>query len=250
MSLPDRTSYLPLTTSLPYAELLQPYLQHRMDLGASFYFVYHYQKDCCVYVESRVQAVLQYPASTLLNHSSDFLYSRMHPDDQAQHQKLMRYWRSFYASLPLPERHRYSTSLDYRLQKKNGVYVRILQQLIRVEYDQEGNELYCLGKCTNISHWQKDTNMVLSIIGPGGQEKLVSQLYRTDNQTSTVNFTRAQMSVLRLMAQGLTSWEIAQELNVAESTVSTHRRNMHRKANTHSASALITFCREQGMLGD
>jgi DNA-binding NarL/FixJ family response regulator len=49
--------------------------------------------------------------------------------------------------------------------------------------------------------------------------------------------------VLRLVAAGLTSKQIARKLNISPRTVSKHRENMMRKLELHDMSGLIRFAR-------
>ena len=231
-----------------YSSWVMPYLCHRLDIGPSFYFIYHYQQGRYVYVEKQVQAILQYPASALMSNSADFFLSRMHPEDVPQHAQVMQRWHSFYFSLPLPDRHYYSTSFDYRLRKKNGIYVRLLQQLVRMEYDAQGNVLYSLEKCTNISHWQKNSDMVLSVIGPPSRKHLIYYPDRSLPDASRLRFTRTETRIIKLLAQGFSSQEIAQQLTISLNTVNTHRRNMHRKAGVKSATLLVKIAKDQGLL--
>ena len=47
--------------------------------------------------------------------------------------------------------------------------------------------------------------------------------------------------MLQLIAKGLTSAEISARLNISQSTVITHRRNLMRKLGLHSAAELTAY---------
>jgi two-component system NarL family response regulator len=47
--------------------------------------------------------------------------------------------------------------------------------------------------------------------------------------------------VLRLIAQGFSSKEIARDLHIAPSTVEVHRRNIMRKVNLHKVADLTRY---------
>lgn len=55
------------------------------------------------------------------------------------------------------------------------------------------------------------------------------------------NLTRTETKVLYLLAQGLTSREIAESLNVSTRTVQAHRRNMSYKLNLRGPNRLMEF---------
>lgn len=53
------------------------------------------------------------------------------------------------------------------------------------------------------------------------------------------DFTRREKEILRLLAVGKTSWEIADELHISKDTVDTHRRNILKKSGYKSITKLI-----------
>jgi len=53
--------------------------------------------------------------------------------------------------------------------------------------------------------------------------------------------------VLQLLAEGLSSAEIAARLSVATSTVETHRRNLMRKLDLHNVADLTRFAIREGL---
>lgn len=56
-----------------------------------------------------------------------------------------------------------------------------------------------------------------------------------------------EREVLQLLAEGLTSPEIAARLSVATSTVDTHRRNLMRKLDLHNVAELTKFAIREGL---
>lgn len=60
--------------------------------------------------------------------------------------------------------------------------------------------------------------------------------------------TRRETEVLRLVAQGQSSRQIAESLGISPRTVETHRQNIMEKLGLRSATALVTYAREQGLL--
>lgn len=56
-----------------------------------------------------------------------------------------------------------------------------------------------------------------------------------------------EREVLQLIAEGLTSSEIADRLSVSTSTVETHRRNIMRKLDVHNVAALTKYAVREGL---
>lgn len=55
------------------------------------------------------------------------------------------------------------------------------------------------------------------------------------------SLTRREREILKLLAQGLSSGDIARKLFISEATVNTHRRNLRSKLNIETALDLIRF---------
>ena len=58
---------------------------------------------------------------------------------------------------------------------------------------------------------------------------------------------RREREVLKLLAEGSTSPEIASVLNIATSTVEVHRRNIMAKLDLHSVAELTKYAIRQGI---
>lgn len=62
------------------------------------------------------------------------------------------------------------------------------------------------------------------------------------------NLAAREQQVLRLVAQGLNSHAIAEQLGIAAGTVDVHRRNIMRKLGLHSAVELTRYALKHGLL--
>jgi DNA-binding NarL/FixJ family response regulator len=62
---------------------------------------------------------------------------------------------------------------------------------------------------------------------------------RQKKQVESQHFSERELEILRLLAQGKNSYEIAGELFITLNTVKTHRRNMLRKLNAANTSQLL-----------
>ena len=57
-----------------------------------------------------------------------------------------------------------------------------------------------------------------------------------------------EVEIVKLVAEGLTSAQIADKLFIAESTVKTHRRNILRKTELNSTSQLVQYALNNGLI--
>jgi DNA-binding NarL/FixJ family response regulator len=62
-----------------------------------------------------------------------------------------------------------------------------------------------------------------------------------------VGLTRKEQQILRLVAQGMTNKEIAQECCLSEQTVKNHLYRMNQKAGTEDRLDMVRYCRTRGV---
>jgi len=63
----------------------------------------------------------------------------------------------------------------------------------------------------------------------------------TEKRDIYLELTLREKEILHLVVKGLTSVQIARRLNVSRGTVNTHLRNIYRKLDVNSRSALVRF---------
>jgi DNA-binding NarL/FixJ family response regulator len=69
-----------------------------------------------------------------------------------------------------------------------------------------------------------------------------------DDFTKKYQVTRREVEILRLIARGLTTKQIGEQLYVSEFTINAHRRNICRKLDIYTPVALLNFAREHGIV--
>jgi NarL family two-component system response regulator LiaR len=69
-----------------------------------------------------------------------------------------------------------------------------------------------------------------------------------DPDAPAVTLTPTEMQILRLMARGLPSKQVAQHLGVASSSVETHIRNIYRKLDANNRASAIGFALKRRLL--
>lgn len=80
--------------------------------------------------------------------------------------------------------------------------------------------------------------------------QIILDSVRVNEATGNINGSRLgrrEREVLKLLAEGLTSPEIAGRLHIATSTVEVHRRNIMRKLDLHSIAELTKYAIRHGL---
>ncbi len=78
-------------------------------------------------------------------------------------------------------------------------------------------------------------------------EVIESALQRGTNGSVYELLAPREREVLQLVAEGLTSSQIAQSLSVSTSTIETHRRNIMRKLDVHNVAELTKYALREGL---
>jgi two-component system NarL family response regulator len=84
-------------------------------------------------------------------------------------------------------------------------------------------------------------------VSPDVTGNLISQLRDQDPNAQNHKLGRREREVLRLIAQGQRSPDIAAQLRISIGTVEAHRRNIMRKLDLHSVAELTTYALREGI---
>ena len=144
-------------------------------------------------------------------------------------------------SLPLNLRNQVIFSKDYLCYNSKGKIHRILQKGMVLQSDAKGNIQLTLHLIENISHLKKLHSANLIITGPKEEHQLYFYNDNTDILTHYGNLSKREIGLLRLLALGMETKEIATKLNISPHTVDTHRRNILSKLNCVDTTALVSY---------
>lgn len=67
-------------------------------------------------------------------------------------------------------------------------------------------------------------------------------------ENEQINLTTREIEIIQCIAQDLSNKQIADKLFISERTVETHRKNIFRKTNIHSAMSLVEFAKKRKII--
>lgn len=145
----------------------------------------------------------------------------------------------------------YKISYCLRLKTRGGGHRLFNQQRIILAVDERKTATKSLVIHTDISHLTTNNNYRLSLLHLFGGEnfvevEVVEQGGNSINKSSI--FTARENEIIPLLARGLTSAKISQQLNIAENTVKNHRKNILKKANCKTTGQLVSKCICEGLI--
>ncbi len=82
-------------------------------------------------------------------------------------------------------------------------------------------------------------------------EDIVKELHQFEKlkkENLQIHLTAREIEIIQCIAQNFTNKDIATKLFISERTVETHRKNIFRKTNTHTAISLLEFVKKQKII--
>jgi DNA-binding CsgD family transcriptional regulator len=178
----------------------------------------------------------------------EFALANIHPEDLPYFLEFEKMVASFFNELPAEKVTKYKVSYDYRIRRTDGAYIRMLQQAVAIQANEEGAVLKMLNVHTDITHLKKENNTTLSFIGLEGESSIRDYAQSKDFATAKYKLTNKETEILHLLAAGKTSYEVADTLFISKHTVDTHRKNMLKRTKSRSMVELTMMCMKDGTI--
>jgi DNA-binding CsgD family transcriptional regulator len=198
------------------------------DMYRNEYTLLHWQHDT------------DYPFQKKFN-CMESLQALLHPDDveyvySSKHKAL-----SMLHELSVDELKHHKLIYECRMRKANGTYQRFLHQYMVLELDKDDELWLLLLLIEPVTGKETETPprgmMIMDCMN--GTMKVYN------NETC---FTRREIQVLQLMAQGYDSSRIASILFISKNTVDNHRRNILSKTQTENTTQALMYARTLGVI--
>lgn len=195
-----------------------------------------------------LEQVLDIEADKAKKGRAEFLVSIAHPDDLPKLLGLSVYFHRFAETLPEARRANFKGSVNFRMRKKNGEYIRVLEHLSYLQ-DSRGRISYEFKHFTDISHFHNADHIVLAILDDDHITQRQS-LYTFDlekkrpialDKSEGRILTDREIEILRMIQSGQSSKQIASVLQLSPFTVNKHRENMLQKTQSGNIAEVLSF---------
>lgn len=212
-------------------------------MGDYYYYIFNISAARFDFVSPEITKVLGYETTEI---DVPFFLSLIHEEDQPWFLNFESKVLQFFSTLTAEQIPNYKVRYDYRIRKKNGEYIRILQQVVTIDYSQEKVALRTFGVHTDISHIKPEGTPVLSFIGLNGEPSHIGVQAPEVFLTNAFKLTGREKEILRMLIQGAKNEDISKALFISKLTVQSHRKNIMRKTNSTSIGHLISNAVKQG----
>lgn len=141
----------------------------------------------------------------------------------------------------------YKISYCHRARLDNGEYVLFNHQALMLTMDDDGGYGKSLNIHTRIDHLTNFNTYKISLIGLHGEPSFMN-LSLNENDEDSIEFSKREIDIIRLLGNGLNNNEIAAKLFISPLTVKKHRKNILAKSDSKNTVELIKNSILQGLI--
>jgi len=214
-------------------------------VGDYYYYIFNLQELKFDLMSKEIKTVLGYNPEDV---DLPGLLSKIHPEDHPWFLNFENKVIEFFGKLAVHQIPNYKVRYDYRIKKSDGTYIRILQQVVTIDYDESGRLLRTFGVHTDISHLKTEGRPLLSFIGLNGEPSYINVTADNLFKKPAFALTPRERDILIRLADGKGSKEIASELCISKDTVNTHRKNILAKTEASNTPELIMRATREGWI--
>ncbi|MCU0449939.1 MAG: LuxR C-terminal-related transcriptional regulator [Bernardetiaceae bacterium] len=246
----QREERLPLSNQPLPAGIFQnnPALELVLCVGHCAVAIADEQAQQYLYVSESVADVLGLSADALRAGGPSRLFERIVPEDQPLVERARGLCYGFLADLKPEERLGSRLALDFHLRKRTDTPARVLQQttVLTLQDNAHRPPRLTLNIFTDISHWKPNGHLVASV--QTGRQQYNCQLPVQSALLPSRLLSRREQEVLRWLAQGARTSQIADKLFISQHTVEWHRKNILKKLGAKSSSEAVQIGLHGGLI--
>ncbi|WP_160152079.1 LuxR C-terminal-related transcriptional regulator [Microbulbifer sp. ALW1] len=217
--------------------------------GPGYHYIFDLYDLSLVHISPKVAEIHDLDPETV---TFQDILNQVHPDDmpfvaRAEEAAI----RMFQDEIGIDKVKDYKISYCFRFRVKSGQYRLFSHQAVVLSTDNQGAISKALNIHTDISHLVSENNYQLSLIGMNGHPSYLNidvEGPHSSAQSNNPKFSEREISVIRLIAKGLTSAEIGRRLTLSEYTIKNHRKRILKKSDCQNMSQLLSSGMLDGLL--
>ena len=201
-----------------------------------------------VYLSANYSDLLGWDPKRIAAPDNDYINQRMHPEDLAHLNQVS--WQFFGLILKVDpvwrDQMKYiKLIMDYRTEGRDGNYVRVIEQHKLLELDTYGNVWLSM----SIMDLSPDQDLK-SLCRYRLINTLTGELYQfpSPELVTAHKLSFREQEILQLLARGLISKQIADQLFISVNTVNTHRQRIIEKLSVSNTAEAVQYAGRLGLI--
>lgn len=199
-----------------------------------------------VYVSSKFEGLLGWDLVEARKPGHEYIDARMHPEDLEHLDRVSSQFFDLFLKIKNEDRQNiehYKMIMDYRTKQKDNSYVRVIEQHKLLEFDDRDNIWLSLS-ILDLSPDQDISSLCRYRI----INSKTGELYHFPNQIKENSLSTREQEVLALLARGLISKQIADQLFISVNTVNTHRQRIIEKLSVSNTTEAVQYVSKLGLI--
>lgn len=216
--------------------------------GPSYYYVLDSYDQQIKEMSQSVETILGLDYQSV---GYDAILQAMHPDDLEFVTKAKdKAYQYIYNVLRKEDILNYKVSYCFRSKNAHGVYQLFNNQTIVLAVDDRSGFERSLNIHTNIDHLTTvNSHKIYLIHMIKGSDIIELEVTDLNVKTKpTALFSKREAGIIKLITQGFTNDQIAEQLFLSPHTVKNHRKKILKKAGVRNSAALIIKCMKNDLL--
>lgn len=220
-------------------------LEHIALVENSSLTIYDIYQKRYVFVRNRFRELIDYDDKTAAEEGYSFFFRLMHPDDISFVLDTCIRATEFMLEVPAEQRKDFKTVFEFRLRNNQGKYIRFIQQMVTLELDLRGNMWLILILMDVNPNQQESKSFLRSTINIKTGKTYQFTEEREEKQSQ---LSKREIEILGLIAKGMASKEIAEQLFLSVNTVNNHRQRIIEKMDVNNTSEALTYAIKIGII--
>ncbi len=225
-----------------------PLIKGILNIGPYFLMLGNVHTWETLYVSDGCEKLTGYSVDKAISMGPQLMVNFTHPEDYPVAMETNRLaLLKLYEAEP-KDRPFFSCIFYHRGVHQNGTVFSIMQQIIPVVFDLQGNPYIFAIVITDISHLQMPRIPKTVLINHQRNDYQLIDPGKPSIEGEKIHLSARESEVLRLLAEGLTTKEIAKTLGITFHTAATYRKRLREKTRVKNTTELVNYALVQALL--
>ncbi len=241
------------TVAIEYRNYFAPAIEQATRYApASFcWFIPETKNMTIVEASNNMQQLTPHNTVDWIGKGIGFWFAILHPNDVGFVMSAVAMAVKINETQPIEKSDKLTSNIYCRMLDANNQYRWVLIQFPQRLYSDKCKVISCLVMTTDLSHLAVPLKTMMTVVDVSNNESRYYTAVVEEQKLIDANLpvmSKREREVVQLMAKGLNTPQIAEQLFIAYDTVENHKRNLRKKTQTKTAAALMNYVWENNLL--